>query len=199
HALGPRCGVFAAGEGRAFARVARCLAPAGGHLVGAERRRLVHRDAAELERPGRAERALDVGREDSGLEAVARRVRQLDRLVEGRVGLEGAYRPEGLVAREMRVCGRILDNGGPDELAVERAAGEDPRTTPARLVDPREPPLALARADQRADVGLLLGGIADDERLHTRQERVAEPVVDGLLAEEPLDGVAPLSPPRERD
>ena len=42
--------------GGAFLRVARSLDPAVRQLVGAERRRLVDGDAAELERLGRRER-----------------------------------------------------------------------------------------------------------------------------------------------
>src|SRR5690242_14529161 len=55
---------------RAFARVARVLHATVGHLVGAERRRLVDDHATELELLRRAQRAVEAGREDPGLEAV---------------------------------------------------------------------------------------------------------------------------------
>ena len=73
---------LAHGVGGAFACIARVLDPAVRHLVGSERGRLVHGDAAELEPSGRAHGRSDVGREDSGLKAIARAVRQGDRLVE---------------------------------------------------------------------------------------------------------------------
>src|SRR3954470_5518648 len=68
--------------GRALARVAGVLDAAVGHLVGAEGRRLVDDHAAELELLGRAQGGVESRREDAGLEAVARRVGELDRLVQ---------------------------------------------------------------------------------------------------------------------
>ena len=96
---------LAHGPRRAFARVAGVLDAAVGHLVGAERRRLVHGDAAELERAARRGARFTDEREDPGLEPVARPIRELDRLVERVVRLQRADGAEGLVAGELCVGG----------------------------------------------------------------------------------------------
>src|SRR5581483_7032395 len=61
-------------EGGAFLGVAGAFDAAVGHLVGAEGRRFVDGDAAELEPLGRGERGRDRGGEDACLQAVARHV-----------------------------------------------------------------------------------------------------------------------------
>src|SRR5947208_8944450 len=88
--------------GRTLARVAGILHTAVGHLIGAERRRLVDRHAAELEPPREVERRSHAPREDPGLEAVAGRVRELDRLVERLDGVDGANGAEDLLARDLQ-------------------------------------------------------------------------------------------------
>ena len=55
-----------------------------GHLVGAERRHLVHQHAAEVEPRGGVERVGEVGVKIAGLQAVPRVVREAERLVERR-------------------------------------------------------------------------------------------------------------------
>src|SRR6187401_590083 len=75
-------GHLANGVRRSLARVAGVLDASVRHLVGTERRCLVDRDSAELERGRSAQRRLQVAREDPGLEAVARPVRERDRVVE---------------------------------------------------------------------------------------------------------------------
>src|SRR5215210_1544652 len=89
----PLLGQFADGVGGALARVARLLDAAVGHLVGAEGRRLVDGDAAELQLLGRPQRGIQPAGEDPGLQAVPRRVRELDPLVERLDRGEGHHRP----------------------------------------------------------------------------------------------------------
>ena len=63
---------------------------------------------------------------------------------------------------------------GRSELAVELAAGEDLRAGRAGLLDPGEHAVARVGVDQRADVGRLVGGVADDERLDLGQEALEQ-------------------------
>ena len=57
-----------------------------------------------------------------------------------------------------------------DHDSASLAAGEHLGAEPAGLLDPLEDPLSRIRVDHRADVRLLIGGIADDELLHMRDE-----------------------------
>ena len=77
------------------------------------------------------ERGTRVAREDARLEAEARRVRELDRLLERVVGLQGADRPEHLVALQLGARRRRRDDGRADEAVVGElaAAAPAPRTT----------------------------------------------------------------------
>src|SRR5947209_8660327 len=78
----PLIGQLADGVCGAFPRVPGGFDAAVGHLVGAEGRRLVDRDAAELELRRDGQRRRKVACEQPGLEAVPRCVRALDRLVD---------------------------------------------------------------------------------------------------------------------
>src|SRR5204862_6186578 len=73
----PLLGHLADRVGGAFLRVTRSPDAAVGHLVGAERRRLVDGDAAELVRLGRRERRRDRTGEDTRLEPVVGSVRTI--------------------------------------------------------------------------------------------------------------------------
>src|SRR5712691_4014624 len=86
---------------RPLAGVPGVLHAAVRHLIGAEGRRFVDRDPAEVEALGRDERRLQVAREDPRLETVARRVRELDRLVQRARTRDGDDRAEDLVARHL--------------------------------------------------------------------------------------------------
>src|SRR5581483_12210734 len=120
-------GHLAHGPGRALLRVAGGLDPAVGHLVAAEGRRLVHDDAAELEPLGRRERAVERAREDARLEAEARAVRTLDRLVERVDRVHDDDGPEDLLAAHLLVVGDLGEHRRLQELALG-AAREDART-----------------------------------------------------------------------
>src|SRR5579859_2606056 len=99
-----------AGEPRAAPRSSRgpcrqglpscCPSPYAtvGHLVGAERRRLVDGDAAELEGLGRGESARDRAGEDARLEAVRGAVRAVERPGERVDRVDDADGAEDLVA-----------------------------------------------------------------------------------------------------
>src|SRR5439155_26274146 len=101
--------------GRAFLRVAGRLHAAVGHLVGAERRRLVDRDAAELEALRGLERGMDVAGEDRRLEAIAGRVRLLDRIIEVCSARERDDGAEDLLALHLVVAPRACDHGRSQE------------------------------------------------------------------------------------
>src|SRR5437764_13691506 len=91
-------GQLANGVCRPFAGVPGILDAPVRHLVGAERRRLVDRDAPALELLRRAQRRLETRREDSGLGTVAGPVRQLERLADGADRVARAAGPTDLVA-----------------------------------------------------------------------------------------------------
>ena len=61
----------------------------------------------------------------------------------------------------MRIGRRLLDHGRTQQLALENASREDRRSACARLLDPLQHAVALGRRDQRADIRLLVGRIAD--------------------------------------
>ena len=77
------------------------------------------------------------------------------------------------------------------------AAGEDLGAAPS-LLDPLEDALAVALVDHRPDVGLLVGRVADLQRLDLRQEALEECVADVAVDVDPLDGDAALARERER-
>ena len=66
---------------------------------------------------------------------------------------------------------RVGDDGRPEELAVERPAGQDARASLPCLLDPLEDAVALARRDERTDVGRVVRRIADDERVDRGRKR----------------------------
>src|SRR5436190_1288001 len=131
-------GQLANGVCRPFAGVPGILDAPVGHLIGAERRRLVDRDASELELLRGAERRLEAPREDAGLEAVAGPVGELERLVDRADGGDGADRAEDLFAVDPQLGSGICDHRGPDQLAVRVAAGQHAGAGGTRLLDPGE-------------------------------------------------------------
>src|SRR5262249_37573511 len=86
---------------------------------------------------------------------------------------------EDLLAGNLVVATRIGDDGRTDELAVEVAAGDDLAT---RLPDPVEDAFARLDVDHRADVRVLVRGVADlqclDAGNDSRQQRFIAVLLD---------------------
>src|ERR671922_104067 len=181
----------------ALLRVPRLLDAAVRHLVGPERRRLVDRHPSEIELLGGAQCGLEAARVDPGLEPVLGPVRELDRFVEGSIPVHGDDRAEDLLARDLQRRVRVRDHGRLDELPFELAAREDLRAGGPRLVDPLEDPFARVLVDHRPDVGLLVGGIPDGQRLDLRDELRDEVLIDLVLHVDALDRDAALTRERE--
>ena len=116
------------------------------------------------------------------------RVRPLDRLVEGGEPVERRDRAEHLLAGEVRVVGDVLEDGRRDEVALAVAALASRQHRAALVAPPLdrgEDVVARALADERADLGLRVGRVADLARGDAREELLAEGVVHGLLDEDP--------------
>src|SRR3954466_6638099 len=148
-------GHLAYGPRGTFLRVARVLDAAVGHLVAAERRRFVHRNATELEALRCAQRRRDRGGEDPGLEAESRALRPLDRFVERVVGVDDADRPEDLVARDLCVVGHVGEHRRLQQLVVS-AAGDDACACSFRFIDPHADAFLRIVVNHWADVGVVV-------------------------------------------
>ena len=123
----PLLGHLAHGVGGAFARVAGGLDAAVGHLVGAEGRRLVDDDAAELEPRRGASAVVEVGGEDrrpAGRSACRSRARSPRRA--SRTASTRHDRAEDLLARDLRRRrGGSRSRSGGSARRRRLAAGED--------------------------------------------------------------------------
>src|SRR4051794_4940178 len=180
---------LAYGPGGAFLRVARRLDSAVRHLIGAEGRGLVDDDAAELETVGSIESGVERAGEDARLEPEARAVRPVDRLVEAVEGIDDDHRPEGFLAADLRLVGDVCEHGRLEQ-AVLLASGAH---FAAGLGDPFGEPGARVVVDDRADIGVVLGGIADLQRLDLRDEHVEERVEVRAVDVDPLHADAALA------
>src|SRR6266511_2476785 len=175
---------------RALARVTGVLDPAVGHLIGAERRRLVHGHAAELELLRCPQCVVQARGEDAGLQPVAGAVCKPDRLVDGVDRSHRADRSEDFLAGDLVLETGVRDHRRPDQLALQLAAGQ--HLSAARL-DPPEDALARVLIYHGADVRVLVGRIADLQRLDQGNELVHELVVRTALHVDPLHGDAALA------
>src|ERR1700730_10011390 len=86
-----------------FAPESAVLRASVGHQVHACARCLIDMDRTDLELPGRAERLIELVREDSGRESVGRRVDTPDGLFEGRERFNGHHGTEGFLTAQARV------------------------------------------------------------------------------------------------
>src|SRR5207244_7337351 len=121
----PLLGHLTDGPGGALLRVARVLYAAVRHLVGAEGRRLVDRDAAEHESGGGLDGVVERRREDARLQAVPSRVGTLDSLVDRVDRVDDADRAEDLLAGDLRVVGNVAEHCRAQQLAFNPAPGEE--------------------------------------------------------------------------
>src|SRR6478752_5414886 len=126
------------GVGGALAGVAGVLDAAVGLLIGAEGRDLVDQDTAELEGAAGLQAAADVAGEDAGLEAELGVVGALQRLLEVAEGVDRGDRAEDLLAPDLGVFRRRLQQGRGEAAALvdELAAGQQLGPAGDRLVDP---------------------------------------------------------------
>ena len=78
----------------------------------------------------------------------------------------------------------------PEAGAVRRAAAEGDLVVVGHVGGDA---VALVGADQRPHLGLLVGGVGDDDAAHRRLEQLHEPVVGAALDEDPRAGAAVLA------
>src|SRR5688572_28709888 len=153
--------------------VLAALAPVAGLLVAAERRRRVEAvvgvrpDDAGAQLLRHPEDARALLRPDTGAEAVRRVVRLLDRLLGRAERKHRQDRPEDLLLGDPVALRDVREDGRDEPVALLRQAA-------GRLVDLRT--FLLARLDElgdlvelhlrvdRADVGVLVEGVADAQR-----------------------------------
>ena len=115
------------------------------------------------------------------------RVRPLDRLVERREAVERRHGAEDLLARELGVVGEALEHGRRDQVAVvvgALAAREHGAALGRAPLDRGEDLLHRALVDDRPDLRLGVGRIADLAGRDAREQLLAERVVDGVLDED---------------
>ncbi len=160
-------------------------------LVGA-----VDPDGAGLDLCGNVQGEVDVLAPDAGREAVARVVRERDRLLRGPEGHEGDDGPEDLLLRDRRGGRHIGEECGWVEPPVLRAA---PGRLPHHgallhaLADHALDPFELDRRDNGADVDRLVERVTDAELLHARLEPLDEPLGHALLHQDPRARAADLA------
>ena len=156
---------------------ARLLHPAerAGVVVG---QRVVEPDRAGLDLAHAAHDRLEVARVDVAAEPVARRVRELDRLVEARTGTIGATGPNVSSRSRSVSAGAPVTTAGakkwPGPVPRAVAAGHELGARRDRALDLRRDLLALARRDHRADVGVRVERVAEHERARVVDERRAK-------------------------
>jgi hypothetical protein len=107
--------------GGAFLRVPGVLDAAVRHLVGAERRRLVDRDGAELQSCRGLDGVVERGREDAGLQPVAGRVRALKTVREAHEGVPPKLAAEKPVEEADGIGERPAGPVAPERFAVLQA------------------------------------------------------------------------------
>lgn len=141
--------------------------------------------------PRDAQGAADVTGPDGAGEAVLGGVGEPDRVrlvLEGQDDGDGA---EDLLDGHTRVGLDTGEDGGREPEA--RALGGLAADTGGVGGDVRAHALQLHPGDQRAHLRLLVGGVADDDGLDRRGEKVDEAVVDGALDEDAGAGAAVLA------
>ena len=119
--------------------------------------------------------------------------------LEGGVAIDRRHRAEDLLAPDLRLVRRRAEQGRGQAAALvdQLAAGEQLGAGGDRLVDPLLDPVAVARGDQRPDVGLVVERVADLELLDVGDQPLGEGVGDVLLDEDALDRDAALAGVRE--
>ena len=138
---------------------------------------------------------MDVAGEDRRLEAVAGRVRLLDRIIEVCSARERDDGAEDLLALHLVVARRACDHGRSQEPVVAQVAAR--QHLALRLADPREHAVALVLGDQRPDVRRRVRRIADLERADLCHEARYEVVPGAVHDVDALDRDAALAGERE--
>ena len=131
--------------------------------------------------------ACKVAGEDRGGEPELHRVRPRDRLVERRVPVERRHGAEDLLAGERRGLGDVLEDRGGDQVAlVVRARAARGTVPPSERACSIAPMTSVEGrlGDERPDLGLRVGGVADLAGCDPREQLVAEGVVDVVLDED---------------
>src|SRR3954451_6906595 len=129
------------------------------------------------------------------------RVRTFDRLVEGVESVEGRDGTEDLLARQHRVVGDSLEQRRRDEVGLfvhAFAACEHVPSLAFPLVDRLEHVVQLLLVDERTDLGLWVGWIADLAARNPTEEPLPELVVDRRLDVDTTRGGALLARGPER-
>ena len=166
---------------------ARLLEPAE-RRVHPHRRVGVDGERARVHLPGHAQRAAGVARPDRAGQAVDGVVGPGDRLVLGVEHQHGDDRAEDLLTGGGVVVGDGVQDRGrePEARPVRRGPGDQD----GRVVDVTLRLRALCPGDQRAHVGGLVEGVADDRALDHRSQVLQELVGRGALDQHARAGTA---------
>ena len=182
------------------------LPPDAGHLVATERRLRVDaavrvdRQDARLNPLRGSKRLADVAAPDRAGEAVRRGIGQPDRLLLGIERDDRHDRPEDLLAGDPHVVVDAVEHrrhqvGTGREGCVIRglAADDEGRALAEADLDVVPNAVTLLEADERADLGRLVLGIADLHVPGCGGEQLHDLLVDRPLDEDPAAGAAILA------
>src|SRR4029450_5042913 len=175
------------------------------HLVAAERHGRIHRLVAIDPHRAGADRACelvrlaDVARPYTTAQAEGRGVAALDHLLDVGEGDGGAPRAEDLLLGDAHLVLHVGEHRRRHEIALLvvavgelLAAAETTRAFLAADAEIGGDAIEVLGRNQRADLRLRVGAVADAQRLGERRHLVGELLVDLLLDEQPGAGASHL-------
>src|SRR5438876_173879 len=180
---------------------AAALDPAEGHVHLRAGGLRVHVDQPRLRLVLEARRSREIRGEDRGREPELDSVRALHRLVQVGEAIEGRHRAEDLLAREERVIADSLEDSRRDEVGLVAGAltaGEHLRALGLTARDRLHDLLELLLVDDRTDLGLRIGRVADLAAVDPGEEPLLERVVRLVLHVDPARSGALLACRPER-